>query len=497
MLTEAEKDRLAYESKVRDKARKKLLAFVKMTMPRYRISWHHRIIADAFERFARGESKRLIITAPPRTGKSQLVSRHGPAWLLGNNPEAKVLCTSHTAHLAAKMSSDVRNLVRLPAYRELFPEIRLGSMKKKGEDAVKDAAAEWELIGHSGGMMSVGRAGALAGYDVDFAIIDDPFKSREEANSEAIREKAWDWLQDDVLMRLGAAGPCLIMHTRWHENDLIGRILDAMGRDPNGEQWEVINLPAAMEEDTPFRHPDDHRAVGDTLWPWYYAGKDDKLTPEETELKAREFLKAWEKRNIIGYVSLGQQRPQPKGTRIFPVDKIETILATDQRIVKSVRYWDNAGTKDAGCYTAGVRVSLLADKSFLVEHVERFQEAALRREAIKKATAKRDGIRVRVYVEQEPGSSGKDVAEATQRNLAGNIVGVDKVTGDKILRAEVAATQVQGGNVKILKGEWNADFLDELKTWPNGTYKDQGDAFSGAIAKLVGKNYNAEAMGMD
>lgn len=512
------------EEEARRKSRAKLLHFVKKTMPHYRINWHHRIIADAFERFARREAMRVIIVAPPRTGKSQLVSRHGPAWLLGNYPDARVICTSHTANLAADMSSDVRKIMIEPDYHDVFPEARVAALRQRGEDVtgVKDRSDQWDLIGRRGGMKAVGRGGGLAGFDADYAIIDDPFKNRKEAKSKVIRDEAWDWFNDDVLMRLGNSGPCLIMHTRWDEDDIIGRIEEQMRRDPDAEQWEIIYLPAEMDEDalaatypapkleltledgaTPLpvrmlKHPMDPRKVGEPLWPWYYGGKKDGQSPEERAAKCAAYFKRW-KKNPIGWASLGQQRPQPAGTKLFPVEKIDIVKAVDRKVIRSVRYWDNAGTKDAGCYTAGVKVSLLAGEGpkYLIEHVERFQEAALIREAKKKATAKRDGIRVRQVVEQEPGSAGKDVAEQTQRNMSGLIVNVDKVTGSKELRAEVAATAVQGGDVMMLEGIWNQDLLDELKVWPNGPYRDQGDALSGAIAKLAGKTYNAEAMGAD
>lgn len=480
-------DVLLLEAEAQAKAREDLEAFTLYTMPTYRVNWHHRIIFRAVTRWMFGLSLRTIICAPPQTGKSQIVSREAPAFLLGKNPEAKIICGSYSADLAEEMATDVHNIVASQEYRELFPHIRMGSEATKREGKVKERQNVWGLAGHRGGLKAVGRGGGVSGFSAEYAIIDDPIKGREEASSKAIRDKCWDWLQDEILMRLGASGACLIMHTRWDEDDMVGRIKRRMKEDPESERWDIIELPARLDE-LP-AHPEDRRAIGDPLWDWYYAGKKDNLSPAEQREEAKSFLKRWEKRNKFGFSSLAQQRPVPKGSRLFPIERITIVKAVSEKRVRTVRYWDNAGTKDAGCYTAGGKVSKLANGQFLIEHMERGQWESIEREARKKATAKRDGVHCRVYIEQEPGSSGKDVANQSIRNMAGRIVEADKVTGSKELRAEIFATQVQAGNVLMLEGTWNQDLLDELDTWPRGLFKDQGDALAGAFSKIVGDTY--------
>ncbi len=163
-----------------------------------------------------------------------------------------------------------------------------------------------------------------------------------------------------------------------------------------------------------------------------------------------------------------------------------------------MRYWDKAGTEDAGAFTAGVLIHMLKDGRFVVEHVVRGQWSALEREQQIKAWAKLDRARIMGYeigVEQEPGSAGKESAENTIRNLAGYKVFADKVTGSKEVRAEPFAAQVQGGNVWLIAGSWHREYLEELEQFPSGKFGDQVDASTGAFNRLVGgSSYNLEAL---
>jgi predicted phage terminase large subunit-like protein len=177
---------------------------------------------------------------------------------------------------------------------------------------------------------------------------------------------------------------------------------------------------------------------------------------------------------------------------MFPVDKLAVIPMLDRsQVIRSCRYWDKAGTAGGdGSYTAGVLMHMLKDKRLVIEHVVRGRWSALERENEIKAWARQDKAKGRtgsysVVVEQEPGSGGKESAEATIRNLAGFSVFADRVTGEKEIRAEPFAAQVQGGNVWLCAGPWHRDLLDEMESFPNGKYKDQVDACSGAFARLA------------
>jgi predicted phage terminase large subunit-like protein len=171
---------------------------------------------------------------------------------------------------------------------------------------------------------------------------------------------------------------------------------------------------------------------------------------------------------------------------MFQIDKFQIVGAINKKeILRSVRYWDKAGTEDGGAFTAGALVHKLVDGSFIVADRVKGQWSAGKRERIIRQTAEVDGKEVNVWVEQEPGSGGKESAENTIRGLAGYRVRADKVTGAKEVRAEPYANQVEIGNVSLLKAEWNKDFLYEHESFPVGKYKDSVDATAGAFNKLI------------
>jgi predicted phage terminase large subunit-like protein len=259
--------------------------------------------------------------------------------------------------------------------------------------------------------------------------------------------------------------------TRWHLDDPVGRLAE---RFPEAK---ILRYPAAAEEDEKNRHK------GEALFP---------------ELKSLPFLMKRKKAMTqASWESEYQQNPFVVGGGIFPIEKLTMLPIFDRaRILKSVRYWDKAGTEDGGAYTAGALLHALKDKTYVIEHVVRGQWSALEREEKIKLWAERDRANSRpgayeVGVEQEPGSGGKESAESTIRNLRGFKVYADKVTGSKEVRAEPFAAQVQGGNVSMMAGIWQTDLLDEMQSFPNGRYRDQVDACSGSFNRLaLGPSYN-------
>jgi predicted phage terminase large subunit-like protein len=179
-----------------------------------------------------------------------------------------------------------------------------------------------------------------------------------------------------------------------------------------------------------------------------------------------------------------QQRPAPRTGGFFAWDKLEIVQAAPQ-LAEVVRYWDKAGTEGGGAYTAGVKIGRGTDDTWYVLDVVRDQWAAPARERAIKQTAQADGVGVTVWIEQEPGSGGKESAESTVRNLAGYVIHAERATGDKAVRAEPYAVQVEAGNIKLVAAPWNSAFIEEHKTFPVGKYKDQVDAAGGAFNKLA------------
>ena len=190
-----------------------------------------------------------------------------------------------------------------------------------------------------------------------------------------------------------------------------------------------------------------------------------------------------------GYAGQIGQSPKPPGGGMFKPDTMPLLhhLSSMTNVVRTVRYWDKAGTQDAGCYTAGVKMSIMRNGSFVVWDVKKGRWGTDLREKIIKATAEADGRDVAVGIEQEPGSGGKESAEATVKRLAGFSVTKDRPTGDKIFRADPFSVQVNEGNVIMIRGDWNKEFKQELELFPLGTFKDQVDGSSGAFNMLTGK----------
>jgi len=221
-----------------------------------------------------------MVFMPPQHGKSELVSRSLPAFLLGRNPDAKVMGCSHTAELSHAMNRDVQRRMETDAYRALYPAARLpgrGSAYKRTNDL-------FEVEGHRGYLRSAGVGGAITGMGFGWGVIDDPFKSREEADSPRYRQKIWDWYSNDFYTRRGTDARILLTHTRWHRDDLAGRLL-RQAADRDSDQWTVLSLPAVRGDGEP-THPADPRQPGEALWP-------DFMPIEELDKAKAQDIKAF------------------------------------------------------------------------------------------------------------------------------------------------------------------------------------------------------------
>jgi len=233
------------ELKKRKAAQDRFLPFVKEVWPTFIAGRHHAKMADAFERVARGECKRLIINMPPRHTKSEFASYLLPAWFLGKYPHKKIIQCSHTAELAVGFGRKVRNLVDTDAYKGIFPDLALASDSK--------AAGRWNT-NKQGDYFAIGIGGAVTGKGADVLIIDDPHSEQEAAIAEVnpdIYDKTYEWYTSGPRQRLQPGGSIVIVMTRWSKRDLTGQILkDAAANDSFGE-WEVIEFPAILPSDKP------------------------------------------------------------------------------------------------------------------------------------------------------------------------------------------------------------------------------------------------------
>lgn len=299
------KQRLAKEEKVLRKARSTLTTFKRLVYRPYQHAPHLEVLDRALEQvelYVRTGGQegigRLIIEMPPRHGKTLTVSRLFPAWFLGNNPHCRVMLVSYGATLAYRNSRVARNLIRSERYQSVFPGISLSN-----DSAAVDT---WELDGYEGGSDALGITGGATGKGAHVLIIDDPIKNRAEAESPTYRQNIWDAYTNDLYTRLEPGGAVIIMMTRWHRNDLIGRLDEGTDEDDeDAEEWTRIRMPAIAEDaDDPLG-----RKPGEALWPWRYPVK-----------RLKRIAKAVGR---YAWTALYQQRPQPREGGVFQWNDID------------------------------------------------------------------------------------------------------------------------------------------------------------------------------
>lgn len=455
-----------------ERARRQLIAFTKYTNPDYQVEWFNRFLATKLDSFVNGKVKRLMVFMPPGHGKSELVSRRLPCFILGRDPDARIIATSHTHSLASDFNRDCQKIITSEEYAELFPETSLSgkNIRTVANNSYLRNSEIFEIVNRRGRYVAAGVGGAITGKRFDVGIVDDPIKSAQESNSKTVRDSTWNWFSKDFMTRIaGQHARVLITLTRWHHDDVAGRLLQLAKDNPKAAQWEVVIFPAIKVTNN---NPDDPRQIGEALWPAVF--------PLETLAEQRA-------PDPRGFEALYQQNPTPTEGDMFKRQWFEVIGSAPSE-AKRIRWWDKAGSQDAGAYTAGVLVGY-HNGLIYVEDVIRGQWSAHNREVIMRQTAEMDfakyGGLVTIMMEQEPGSGGKESAEASIRNLAGFIVRAKVSTGDKSGRAEPLASQAEAGNVKLVRGAWNSDYLDEITTFPYGKYKDQVDATASAFNELA------------
>ncbi len=237
------------DAEKKEAARQSFLGFISMAWPSFIEGRHHKIMADAFERVANGELKRLIINMPPRHTKSEFASFLLPAWFLGRFPEKKIIQTAHTAELSVGFGRKVRNLVDSEDFKAVFPAVSLRSDSK--------AAGRWST-NKGGEYFAIGVGGAVTGKGADLLIIDDPHSEQEGQSADpGVFDKVYEWYTSGPRQRLQPGGAIIVVMTRWHKRDLTGQILKSSLQRQGSDEWEVIEFPAIMPS-------------GEPLWPQFW-----------------------------------------------------------------------------------------------------------------------------------------------------------------------------------------------------------------------------------
>lgn len=271
-------------------ARRDLINFVSYVKEDYIINWHHELLCAYLDRFISGDITKLMVFMPPQHGKSELVSRMLPAYILGKNPKAKVVLASYSASLASSFNRDCQRYIDSDEYRNVFPKTTLAGEGSKG--SWQRNSEVFEVVEHGGFLKTVGVGGSLTGTPADFAIIDDPVKDSIEAQSATFQQRNWEWYNDVLCTRLHNSSRQLITQTRWDDNDLSGMILKKQ-EELGLSDWTILCLPSIKETDD---NKEDPRQIGEALW---------------ESMQSRERLIEIQKQSVRTFQSLYQQNPRP------------------------------------------------------------------------------------------------------------------------------------------------------------------------------------------
>ena len=281
--------RLAKQQLIRE-SRNNFRKFVTCTKSDYEVNWHHALLCHYLDLLATRDITKLMVFMPPQHGKSQLVSRHFPAFMLGKDPSLKIVGVSYAANLATSFNRSVQRIIDSEEYNKVFPLTRLNSknvVTAANGNFLRNADI-FEVVDNIGSYKSVGVGGPLTGAPADIGIIDDPVKDSVEAKSAIVQQRNWEWYNDVYLTRLHNDSRQLLTMTRWDENDLAGKILKYDG----AENWTILSLPALKEDES---NPEDPREVGEALW--------EEKHSKESILKVRNQSKRT-------FVALYQQKPR-------------------------------------------------------------------------------------------------------------------------------------------------------------------------------------------
>jgi len=436
-------------------------------------NWHLDAICAHLEAVTWGEINRLLINVPPGSSKSLIVSVLWQAWewTFPQFRSYRYLTTAFNEDPVKRDARKCRDLISSEWYRKLWPEVRL---IRSGETSFAN-----NFTGNREGVPF----GSLTSQRGDRLIIDDPH-SVKTAESDAERRTTTRNFREGAINRLNdqKRSAIVVVMQRLHEDDISGTILKL--------KMGYVHLMLPMEFEVERRC---HTEIG-FIDPREREG--DLLDPVRFPRDVVDQLK----KDMTSYAYAGQyqERPVPREGGLFKREWFAgKFIRTAPPGVRWVRHWDLAATKkDTAAFTAGVKLGMTPDGQFVVGHVVRTQDEGNAVRKLIKSTAELDGVETKISLPQDPGQAGKVQKQDLVSFLAGYRVHAEPETGDKATRAEPFSSQCEAGNVFIVQGEWNANYIDELCLFPGGSYKDQVDASSGAFGQLVGKKLSYGMLGV-
>jgi predicted phage terminase large subunit-like protein len=441
--------------KARELSQEKFIRFVEKVWPTFISGRHHKRMAEAFERVANGQTKRLIINMPPRHTKSEFASYLLPAWFLGRFPHKKVIQSSNTGELAVGFGRKVRNLVDSEVYKSVFPELSLQSDSK--------AAGRWNTS-KGGDYFAIGVGGTVTGKGADLLIIDDPHSEQEAAmaaSNPEVYDKVFEWYTSGPRQRLQPGGSIIIVMTRWAQRDLTGQVLKSAAQR-GGEEWEVIEFPAILPS-------------GNPLWPEFWS-------KEELEALREELPNAkWQaqyQQNPVGNESAIVKRDWWKWWEADEPPECDYILQTwDTAFEKSQRADYSAGT------TWGVFINDEDNSSaniiLLDTYKKRVEWVDLKKDVLRQYNDwEPDGLLI------EKKASG---APLIYELRAMGIPVMEYTPGkgqDKIARLNSVSDIIASGKVWVPRTRWAEELVDEIAAFPSGEHDDLVDATTLALMRF-------------
>ena len=440
--------------------------FLDYMQPSYRRQWYHTLIAEKCQSLLEGTlgTDGLMLFLPPQHGKSEVVSRKFPAWALGKNPLLKIVGSSYSADLAQQFSRSIQRTIDSTEYGEVFPNTFLN-----GQNVATDASKGWlrnidvfETVGFGGFYKAVGVGGSLTGTPADLGIIDDPIKDALQASSQTYRDRLWDWYTDVFLTRMHNDSKKILIQTRWHADDLAGRLLER-----EREKWTVISIPAIREDMT---LAEDPREIGEALW---------------EEKHSRERLLEAEQRSPRTFAALYQQRPTIEGGNIIKRDWFKHIKTADfNRIYDGepvVFFLDTAFTEKTCNDPTGIIATTKIGGDLYITHAERLLLKFPDLIRFIPSYVHAHGYSRRSSIRIEPKANGISVVDQLKEVTELNVVQTPSPKDSKETRLYAASPTVESGRVVLVDGAWNEGFIDEVCGFPSKPHDEFVDLLGYAI----------------
>lgn len=454
------------KQQLKNGARDRLALFLNYSMPSYQREWFHTLIADKCQELYEGKIMKLMIFVPPQHGKSEIVSRRAPAWFFGQDPSLKIAGCSYSADLAEGFSRSIQLTMDSDEYKSLFPG---SAIPQRGGNGLKRNIDYFDTLA-GGFYKAVGVTGGLTGTPVDIAIIDDPVKDKIEAYSQTYRDRVWDWYTDVLLTRLHNNSRQLLIMTRWHDDDLAGRILKK-----EANEWTVLSLPAIKEDNS---NPEDPRKVGEALWEARHS---------------LERLRAMEQRSPRTFAALYQQHPSIEGGNIWRKEwfrKISQVAFAGIKRSDIVTHFflDTAYTRDTGNDPSGILATCRIGNYMYITDAQsvykNFPDLIRWLPGYLMAHDYTESSTLRI----EPKANGLSVIDQLQDETTLNVTQTPPPTDSKEVRANANSAKVECGRVFIVEGEWNEPFLHQVSQFPAVAHDEFVDITNYAIDYLINDN---------